>query len=59
MFVGCRTQWRYAGLSGVPAGLDYAGCRAVAAALGVRWRAVFEGVQVMEDEWLSARAERG
>ena len=58
VFVGCQTQWRYAGMTGVSTGLDYAGCRAVAAAMGLSWREVFPGLQVMEDEWLSAQAEQ-
>ena len=56
LFVAVQTQWRYAGMSGVPTGLDYAGCRAVAAGLGLRWRAVFEGLRVLALEWLSVRA---
>lgn len=58
MFAAAQTQWRYAGMEGVPTGLDYAGCRVVAAGLGVRWRSVFGEVRVMEDVWLSAQAER-
>ena len=30
-YLSCETQWRYAGMSNVPTGLDYAGVRAVMA----------------------------
>lgn len=50
-FCAAQTQWRH-GPSGHPVGLDYAGCRAVVRALGVKWRKVFEGLQVMEGEVL-------
>ena len=56
--VTAQTQWRYAGMPGVPTGFDYAGCRAVAAELGLKWRAVFEGLRVLELEWLHLRAAR-
>ena len=29
LYLACDTQWRYAGLNGVPTGLDYAGVKAV------------------------------
>ena len=29
LYLACDTQWRYAGMNGVPVGLDYAGVRAV------------------------------
>jgi len=29
LYLSCDTQWRYAGMNGVPTGLDYAGVRAV------------------------------
>jgi hypothetical protein len=29
LFLACDTQWRYAGMNGVPTGLDYDGVRAV------------------------------
>lgn len=57
-WVAVQTQWRYAGMTGIPTGLDYAGCRAAVAALGLRWRAVFEGLRLMELEVLGAQAER-
>ena len=47
VFVAGATQWRI-GPSGTATGLDYAGVRAVAAGLRVRWRDVFEGVRAME-----------
>ena len=57
-FVACATQWRY-GPSGHPTGLDYAGCRAAVAALGIKWRKVFEGLRVMEAEAMRVIGERG
>ena len=41
----------------MPVDLDDAECRAVATALGVRWRGVFEGLRILEDEWLTAQSE--
>lgn len=49
MFLVSGTQWRFAGMDGVPAGLDYAGVRAAAEALGVAWgRALLDGLRIME-----------
>ena len=56
VFAAARTQWRY-GPSGHLTGLDYAGVRAAARALGVRWRRVFDALQVMELETLAAARE--
>ena len=56
-FCAMQTQWRY-GPSGTPTGLDYAGARAAVQAMGLRWRAVFEGVRVMEAETLQVTADR-
>lgn len=50
-FAAVQTQWRH-GPSGHPTGLDYAACRAAIAAMGIRWRAVFPGLQIMESEAL-------
>ena len=55
-FLACGSQWRWAqaGAGGAVvsrlAGLDYAGCRAAVAALGLAWREVFPGLQTMEGE---------
>jgi len=56
-FMSVQTQWRY-GPSGHPTGLDYAGCQAAVRALGLRWRAVFAGLRVMEAEVLEAMQGR-
>ncbi len=56
-FAAMQTQWRY-GPSGAPTGLDYAGARAAVRAMGLKWRAVFEGVRVMEAETLEVTAAR-
>jgi len=49
VFMAAETQWRYVGLEGVPAGLDYAGVQASAAALDVAWnRDLLTGLKVME-----------
>ena len=50
-FDACRSQWRH-GPSGHRTGLDYAGCRAAVAGIGLQWRAVFPGLQLMEGEVL-------
>ena len=58
---GSSPRWRgtrYAGMAGAPTGLDYAGCRAAATAMGLAWREVFGALRLMEGEWLSAQAER-
>ena len=47
VFVACSTQWRH-GPSGHLTGLDYAGCRAAVAGIGLRWRDVFDGLLQME-----------
>ncbi len=38
-------------------GLDYAGCRAAVAGVGLKWRQVFDGLTVMEAEVLRISAE--
>ncbi len=50
-FCAVQTQWRY-GSSGHATGLDYAGVQAAVQALGIRLRAVFDGLRVMEAEVL-------
>ena len=54
-FMAVQTQWRYA-TSGHRLGLDYAGCQAAVQALGVGWRQVFAGLQVMEAEVLASQS---
>ena len=52
VFMAVQTQWRY-GPSGHPTGLDYAGVRVAVMGLGLRFKDVFAGLQVMEAEVLS------
>jgi len=56
-FMSVQTQWRY-GPSGHPTGLDYAGCKAAVRALGLHWKKVFAGLQVMEAEALEVANAR-
>ena len=58
VFAAAATQWRIAP-SGRLAGLDYPGAEAAARGLGIRWRAVFAGLRVMEREALAVSRERG
>lgn len=53
-FMVVQTQWRYAP-NGHVTGLDYAGVRVACSAMGIRFKAVFEGVQVMEWEALAQK----
>lgn len=58
LFVACSTQWRRAGMSGVPVGLDYAGVDAAARMTGVEITpARFADLQIMEMAALSVWAE--
>lgn len=50
--VAMATQWRYAGMTALAAGLDYAAMPAVLRLVGVprsEWGQVFEDLRVMED----------
>ena len=49
LFAACGSQWRY-GPDGCPTGLDYAGCRMAALALGIDWLQTFPGLRAMEAE---------
>ena len=56
VFMAVQTQWRYGPSghpSGHPTGLDYAGVRVAVLGLGLRFKDVFAGLQVMEAEVLS------
>lgn len=58
LFAASATQWRRAGMSGIPTGLDYAGVAIVARAQGVALEdALFEDLQLMEAAALEAWAE--
>lgn len=53
------TQWRVAGMSGTPIGLDYAGVAVAAGALGVALdEDVLAGLRTMESEAVRLLAER-
>ena len=61
LYLACETQWRYAGMSGVPTGLDYAGVRAVMDLQAVpsdAHPALFQDLQALEREHLAVSAER-
>ena len=58
VFLASSTQWRRAGMAGIPTGLDYAGVRAAADALDVAWdRDLIGRLRTMEREALAAMAE--
>ncbi len=55
LFVAMATQWRRAGMAGMPAGLDYAALPVVAAALGMTLDAeLLARLRAMEDAYISA-----
>jgi len=59
LFLAVQTQWRIAGMAGVPIGLDYAALPVAARALRLRLDAgLLRRLQVIEAEALSAMAER-
>ena len=55
LFGVCATQWRQSP-SGALLGLDYAGCRAAAEAMGIDWAGAFAGLVEIEQEALSILA---
>ncbi|MBX9702389.1 MAG: DUF1799 domain-containing protein [Acetobacteraceae bacterium] len=58
VFVAMDTQWRRAGMTGIPCGLDYAAIPPVAGMLGVAADAdLLARLQVLEAEALTAMAE--
>jgi len=61
LYLACDTQWRYAGMSGLPTGLDYAGVRAVMDLQAIpsdAHPALFQDLQTLEREHLAVSAER-
>ena len=57
VFLDCGTQWRRAGLAGVPVGLDYSAARIVARAHRVRWGAtILAKLQILESAALKVFA---
>ena len=58
LFLGAETQWRTAGMSGIPTGLDYGAVSVVAAARGLALdAATMAGLKIMETAALRAFAE--
>ncbi|MBF0165192.1 MAG: DUF1799 domain-containing protein [Magnetococcales bacterium] len=59
LFFACATQWRLAGMDGIPTGLDYAGVEAAARMSGVALTPeLFAGVRIMESAAMDAWAEK-
>lgn len=59
LFLMCSTQWRYAGMTGVPTGLDYTGVHAAMQMQGVEDPAdTFERLRTIESAALDALSER-
>lgn len=58
LFLGMQTQWERAGMDGTMTGLNYARLPVVAAGLRIRWRPLFERLQVMEYAALQELAKR-
>jgi hypothetical protein len=59
VFLGLETQWRRAGVAGVPTGLDYAAIPVVCSMLGVLADAdLLARLRVIEGAALAALAER-
>lgn len=59
VFLAMATQWRFAGMAGVPSGLDYAALPSVLRFLRLRPdEALFERLRVMEAEALEVFADR-
>lgn len=59
LFFAAATQWRHAGLVGVPVGLDYAGVEAAARALGLAFdAATFGQIAEMEAEVVAVAVAR-
>lgn len=58
LFVAAGSQWRFAGMDGVPTGLDYAGVEAAARMSGIEMSAtLFARLRVMEGAALAAYGE--
>ena len=60
-YLSCETQWRYAGMSNVPTGLDYAGVRAGMALQAIPAAdrpGLFEDLQVLERAYLEVSNAR-
>lgn len=58
LFVAVQTQWRVAGMGGLPVGLDYAGVEAAGRLLGTAMTPVlFDDLRLMEGAALRAMTE--
>ncbi|MEO5341098.1 MAG: DUF1799 domain-containing protein [Magnetococcus sp. MYC-9] len=58
LFLLCATQWRHAGMDGMPTGLDYAGVEAAARMAAIPLTpTLFRDLQTMEAAALSAWEE--
>lgn len=59
LFLACGTQWRFAGMTGVPTGLDYGGLQISAAAMALDLgQDLFGKIRIMEGEALAVFAEK-
>lgn len=59
LFAACGTQWRLAGMSGLPTGLDYAGVEAAARMAGIEMSEdLFGRLRVMERAALAEMTSR-
>lgn len=59
VFLGAETQWRRAGMNGVPTGLELAAIPAIAGMLGIPADAdLLARIRVLEGEALAAMLER-
>lgn len=59
LFLALSTQWRFAGMDGVPTGIDYGAVEPTARLAGIEATpALFDLVRTMEAEALAARRER-
>ena len=57
LFAAAGTQWRRAGMTGIPTGLDYAGVEATARAQGIAWTAdLLSKLRTMEHAAIEAMA---
>ena len=57
LYLTCRHQWRFT-VTGVPAGLDYASCRAAAKGAGIPWQKAFKGLAALERHLLAGWKKR-
>ena len=58
LFLALGTQWKMAGMAGIPTGIDYQAIEPAARLLGIELTAaVFDDLRMMEAEALLAQAE--